>query len=130
HLRVHASYSSAFTLSTPRVGQDSDALDARFPAVGAEKRRERRSEREGRTKTNAYRAYREPDKKGEKRSRTTLLDITSLSLAFFSFHHIRIHWPFFLDGSQPSERKKKREIPESDPFHALKSFSAVTDNDS
>ncbi|CAL9756888.1 unnamed protein product, partial [Musa acuminata subsp. burmannicoides] len=84
--------------------------------------------------TNAYRAYREPDKKGEKRSRTTLLDITSLSLslslAFCSFHHIRIHWPFFLDGSQPSERKKKREIPESDPFHALKSFSAVTDNDS
>ncbi|CAL9756886.1 unnamed protein product [Musa acuminata subsp. burmannicoides] len=81
------------------------------------------------------------ENKGEKRSLTSLLDVTSLSLSLtslldvtplslslslLSFHHIRIQW---LDGSQPSE-KKKREISESDPFHALKSFSAVTGNDS
>ncbi|THU73424.1 hypothetical protein C4D60_Mb04t22690 [Musa balbisiana] len=148
HLLVNASSSFAFTLSTPRVGQDSGALVTRSPAVGAEKRRARKAEREGGKGTNAYRTKTERDvgglmfsgeKKGEKRSLTSLLDVTSLSLAYvaprrqlslslslLSFHHIRIQW---LDGSQPSE-KKKREISESDPFHALKSFSAVTDNDS
>ncbi|CAL9154345.1 unnamed protein product, partial [Musa hybrid cultivar] len=121
------------------------------PLVPRSEGKDKQSAR-GAQRTNAYRAYREPDKvlQGRRRKETWEVCLCngfreierretiaydaprhhlSLSL-FFSFHHIRIHWPFFLDGSQPSERKKKREIPESDPFHALKSFSAVTDNDS
>ncbi|CAL9154341.1 unnamed protein product, partial [Musa hybrid cultivar] len=123
----------------------------RVDAVSAQRRRARKAEREGGQKNKRLPGAQETDKterdvgglmfsgenKGEKRSLTSLLDVTSLSrlrrsstsplsLSLLSFHHIRIRW---LDGSQPSE-KKKREISESDPFHALKSFSAVTDNDS
>ncbi|CAL9076074.1 unnamed protein product, partial [Musa acuminata var. zebrina] len=131
----------------------------RVDAVSAQRRRARKAEREGGKRTNAYRAHRKPikfskDQDGKRRGRFDVfrgkqrgetiacvaprrhLSLSlayvaprrhpSLSLSLLSFHHIRIQW---LDGSQPSE-KKKREISESDPFHALKSFSAVTDNDS
>ncbi|CAL9051812.1 unnamed protein product, partial [Musa banksii] len=109
------------------------------PLVPRSEGKDKQSAR-GAQRTNAYRATKtERDVGGlfikgrndrVRRSSTSRLSLSLFFLFFFFFHHIRFHWPFFLDGSQPSERKKKREIPESDPFHALKSFSAVTDNDS